>query len=245
MHILIKSRIFIYLAAITALLFVGACTLEDGEPLGHAAFELTIEEPTLGPNFALESFEVEVESLHLLAAAETGEEPEEEDDHGHDHDHDHGHDHGDEAASSPGAEDLEIAHLEIDALITNSDTISLGEVAITNGLPAASVEIEVHALSVTGVLTRDGEQIPTRVVLEHAHLVVSGAADVSFGVDKPETQHLSVSLHWPENWLEDVAIDALEVGEDGELVIGGASNGAAAEAIAEHLHGASLTLSVH
>src|SRR5690554_1189296 len=193
----------------------------------------------------LESFEVEVEALHLLAASESAAEPEEEDDHGHDHDHGHGHDHGDEEPSSHDAEDLEIAHLEVDALITDSDAISLGEVAITNGLPAASGEVEVHALSVTGVLTRDGEQIPTGIVLEHAHLVVSGATDVSFGVNQPETQHLHVTLHWPENWMEDIAIDTLEVGEDGELVIGGASNGAAAEAIGEHLHRASLTLSVH
>lgn len=237
MHTLIKPRFILLIAALSALLFVGACTLEDGEPFGYATFELSVQEPNLGPDFALNSFEVEVESLHLWADADA---PEEEDDHGHSH----GHDHGPSKPVSPDDEDLEIVHIEVDAHFISTDVLSLGDVAITNNAPVDNVELEVHALSVQGMLTRDGQQIPTRLILEHAHLMVSGPADVSFTIDDPERQHLSVALHWPNNWLDDVNIDQLEVNGDGKILINGSSNSAAAAEIAEHLHGAHLTLQV-
>ncbi|AWV90650.1 hypothetical protein [Bradymonas sediminis] len=241
MHILIKSRFILLFAALTSLLFIGACTLEDGAPFGYASFELSVEEPGLGPDFALESFEVEVESLHIWAGA-GAEQP--ADDHGHDHGHDHEDDHGDEEAPSVDAEDLEIGHLEVDKLITSTDAVALGEAGITNDAAVDHVEIEIHALSAHGVLTRGGEQIPATITLPHAHLAVSGPADLSFTADDPETQHLHVHLHWPENWLEDVDIDALEVDPGGNIIIGDGSNPTAAAALAEHLHGARLVTEV-
>lgn len=237
MRTLIKSRFILLFAALSALLFVGACTLEDGEPFGYATFELSVQEPNLGPDFALNSFEIEVESLHLWADADA---PEEKDDHGHSHSHDH----GPEEPASPDDEDLEIVHIEVDAHFISTDVLSLGDVAITNNAPVDNVELEVHALSVQGTLTRDGQQIPTRLILEHAHLMVSGPADVSFTINDPERQHLSVELQWPDEWLEDVDIEQLEVGSNGEIRIDGDSNAAAAAEIAAHLHDATLTMEV-
>src|SRR5690554_3611234 len=138
MHILIKSHIFIYLITITTLLFMSAYTLEDNKPLDYTNFELTIEKPNLKTNFVLESFEVEVKTLHLLTASESAAEPKEKDDHKHDHNHKHNH--GNKEPSSHDTKDLKITHLKINTLITNSNAISLSEVAITNKLPATSIE---------------------------------------------------------------------------------------------------------
>jgi hypothetical protein len=237
-----------------------ACTAEDGNPWGYAEAELTVEEPTVGTAFEVESFELEVNTVRLITTSTTSAGSGEFDPqnpppgcnlcHG-------GHCHCDgelisyedlraQVASGGGTSQRVVANIDPSEAITSAGTVSLGDASIGERLALDTVELELAGLRVDGTLTRDGQEIPTTMSLPGiAGMKFSAPATIAFGPDAPEMQSMNIALDWRDDWLQVVNIDELETGDSGEIVIASTSNRGPAEAIVAAIANSSIAVEVH
>lgn len=247
------------ISPIIATLLLAACTAEDGEPWGYAEAELTVAEPTVGADFEVDSFELEVNTVRLIAtsttSAGTGEFDPQNPPPGCNLCHG-GHCHCDgelvsyedlrARVASGGTTQRAVANIDPGEAITAAGTITLGEASIGERTAVDTVEVELAGLRVDGMLSRDGQQIPTTMSLPGiAGVRFSAPVSMSFGPDAPELQGMTAALTWSDDWFANVDLSALETNSEGEILIASTSNRDAAQLIAGAVADSSIEVEVH
>ncbi len=253
------KRTAIY-AMIATLLLTAGCTLEDGAPWGYAEADMTVPEPSVGADFEVESFEIELNTVRLIETTSStggsGEFDPQNPPPGCDLCHG-GHCHCDgelvsyedlraQVASGGQTSRHVVANIDPTEPITSIGTVSIGEASVGDRVAIDTVEVELAGLTVEGTLTRDGEQIPTTMSLPGiGGMKFSGPATMSFGPDAPETQTLEIALEWNDNWLDAIDVDQLETNSDQEIVIASTTNRDAAQTIVGQVAESTIQIEVH
>jgi hypothetical protein len=246
------------------LLLGSGCTLDDGEPWGFVDADMAVAEPSVGADFEVDSFELEVETVRLITTSAAGSSF--GDGAGGEFDPQNppvgcslchgGHCHCDgelvsyedlreRVASGEAATRNVVANIAPAEAITTSGTVALGQASVGDRTSVDTVEVQLSGLRIDGTLTRDGEQFPTTLSLPGiAGMTWSGPAAMSVGPDSPEIQQILVTLEWQDAWLDAIDLAQLQTDGDGQILIASTSNRDQAQLLAGQVAESSIEVEV-
>ncbi len=252
-------RLLTALAA-AAILLASGCTVEDGAPWGYIRADLSVPNPEVSPAFEVASYAIEISTVRLIQTqtASSGGggtfDPQNPPPgcnlchNGHCHCDGELVDYADLQArmdAGGGSSQRVLANLDYPESIIAPDSVELGEASVDEQLTIDIVEVELAAVRVDGILTRDGEQIPMTLSLPGiAGTKLSASSAVKIGAEAPELQSLSLRVVWEDDWLAEVDLDELQQSADGTILVASTSNRDSASPIVETVEASSLQLEV-
>jgi hypothetical protein len=243
----------------TIALSLSGCTLDDGAPWGSIDAKMTIDEPTVGADFEVDSFELELSTVRLVStSAATGG--------GGEFDRQNppagctlchlGHCHCDgelvsyevlreRVASGTAPTQNVVGNVSPAEAITASGTVALGQAGVGERTSIDTIEVELSSLRIDGMLTRDGEQIPTTLSLPGiAGMTFSAPTTLKVGPDSPDIQRILVTLDWQDDWLDAIDVGQLETDGDTKILIASTSNRGQAQLITGQVAQSSIEVEV-